>query len=508
MALGLMLFIFLIILILVSISPLSHWRLKDDEPLHTDDHKWPAFGYGSAAISLNCLFGAYSATLLLMGYACFAGVILGVVTGLFSLDSWIRRLDVRPGFQPMLYNLHIFESAAVDKLFWFLLIFCQLGLALSELLLLRHVFAIGLGFSQPHAIAATLFIACVAYYYCLIGGYHALFRTDALQYILIVLMGTVLLALLWRLSSSSIALPALREGVQENLYRPVLPDLFWRYPLLRYWFEALAGFALGIMPVICAPDAWKRILIVRRNEVLRREKEPYHDAPPTPKVKAPPTLARIGQSLRTAPLRLLLATAVPIGLITPLLLGFSREGIQDEWSFPVKTLLALSPDFLDGFIILGMTAAFMSTFDSAHLSATHVMLGQRIFPPSSLTSEIQRYRVLFGGLFAILVLVFLPAVDQLAHPYVLGATLVGPFALVSGLLMGTRLGKRKIKGDAIVYIIVLVLGLWVLLVLDYISTDGTAANPYLALPLVSISCCFFFLIFSCARILTRRGTTP
>jgi Na+/proline symporter len=492
MSIGLMLFIFLVVLILLSISPRDQWRLTPDDPLNVDELRWPAAGYGSASVSLDCLFGAYSAILLLVGYTCFISIALGVVSALFALNWWISKYDRRgegTQFQTILYNLQIFKSAALDRAFWMLVVFCQVGLAAAELVLLHNVFSIGLGFSGAHATAASLAISCVAYYYCLFGGYQAAFRTDALRYVFILLMGLVMLLLLWKDVPD---LGSFNNLLERAIAKSPAKKLMAEHPKLRTLFELLGGFALGVMPILAAPDAWKRVLIITKKRSSIHVKPTRHRY-----------LDRITSVLRMAPLRLLLAAALPLGLIMPLLLRFSDRGIQDNWSFPVREIFALSPPLADGFIILGMVAAFMSTFDGALLSATHVLLGQTAFPDWTGRSELARFRIMFGFAYAVVFLVQVAFISLLPNPYALGAILVAPFAIVAGILAGTSFGARKAK-DGIIYILALTILTWIVFTLRYLGAPSTAKDPYLAAPLVFFGCCVFFLIAGFSRILSAR----
>jgi hypothetical protein len=486
MSVGLMVFIFLVALLLISISPIKQWKLSPDNPLDEDRLRWAEAGYGSATVSLNCLFGASPAILLLIGFTCFAGIVLGVVGGLLIIQMWIDRYNYSkdpPGFQYLLFNLRPFESPAVNLAFSTLLVFCQAGLAVAEMVLLHHVFSVGLGFSQPHATVATWAAACVAYYYCLFGGYQALFRADLLQYIFIVAMGLVIIWLLWRETHSpTTILEAVRAAPNPTRI------LMARHPHLRRLFELLGGFALGTMPVLAAPDAWKRVLIVSRRTskaAPRRRKARLFAGP-------------IAMSLRSAPLRLLAAAAVPLVLILPLLTRVRGHGLKEHFSFPIRELFALAPPIGVGFILLGMIATFMSTFDGALLSATHILIGLGVLPNQAARGGLGRYRVIFGLLFACTFPLLIPLVAWLPNPYSPGALLVVPFAVVSGLLLGTSFGRRRAT-SAMIYVLCPALAFWVFLALQYLVSPASATDPYAAVPLVSFGCCAYFVVAATSR---------
>jgi Na+/proline symporter len=497
MGIGLMLFIFLVVLVLLSIAPLEHWRLAPDNPLDIDDLRWPEAGYGSASVSLNCLFGAYSAILLLVGFTCFAGIVIGVVSAVFVIQIWISNYTQRlhtdePRFQFILFNLSLFKSTVVDRAFWILVVFCQIGLAVSELVLLRHVFAVGLNFSAAHATVASLAIACVAYYYCLFGGYQALFRADVLQYLFIVAMGIVMIIILSHMSHAPRNVDSFVAAVRAASSPNKL--LMSRSPHLRTLLELLSGFALGAMPILAAPDAWKRVVTISRRK---------HEAS-LPAMSRSRLYASIESAFRMAPFRLLIAAALPLALIIPLLMRFSGRGLQENFSFPIRELFALAPTVGNGFILLGMISAFMSTFDGALLSATHVLLGLQALPEAAGRSGLARYRVLFGLGFAVAISLLVPLVLWLPNPYSAGAILVAPFAIVAGTLLGTSFGARR-AAASMIYLLSPVLVTWVFLTLNHLTDAASAKDPYGAVPLVAFGCCVFFLVAIFSRILSRAN---
>jgi Na+/proline symporter len=495
MGLGIALFAFLLGLLLVSISPLRSWRLDSNAPLDDDDLKWPAAGYGSAAVSLDALFSAHAATLLLVGKACFAGVVLGVITGLVLLNRWVSGAASARGFQSFLHGLRVFESVAADRLFWFLIVTCQLGLAVSELVLLHHVFSVGLGFPSPHAFTASISIACVAYYYCLIGGYSAVFKTDALQYVFVLGMAIVMFIMMWFAEPGAISATGLQAPPQV-VGLPLIP----RNPIpLRLGLELLVGFALGIMPVIVAPDAWKRVLIIAR-EV-------------TPGQTAKGELgegwvsrAWAGLKLRaqTAPVKLLFVTALPIALTTPLIARSAGSTPSESVAYPLQALFEACSPTAQVFLLLGMTAAFMSTFDSGHLSATHILMRYEQFKVTRPQSELGKFRVIFGMCFAIIIVLFFALVEQAPHPYIVGAFLLGPYAVAGGIITGTSLGSRRLRGAFIHYLVVILLSVWMLLFIGNISDVKASADPLSAAPLVLAGCALYFFVAASSRLCSAK----
>ena len=493
MTTGLALFAFLLTLILVSIGPIGDWRLSRSAPLDDDDLPWAAVGYGSAAVSLNCLFGAYAAALLLVGLACFAGVVAGVVAALFTINWRLAQVSPRTGFQTLLREMRFSDSLLVDHLLWLLLVFCQLGLALSELILLTHMLATGLQLPRHQAIVGALAVACVGYYYCLFGGYRAVFRTDLLQFILILLMG------------ASMLFVAIRLGIADGFDMSALRDLgrhsfLVDHPLLRTCLEWVAGLALGSMPVLAAPDAWKRVLIVRR----RASGTTANGSQAPPEMISARLRAWIKSLLANAPIKLTLAASLPLLLIAPLLLIIASAGKARDWTFPLETIFALSPDKLDPLIALGMVAAFLSTFDGALISAVHLLLLQRAFKSPLIDQELHRFRVLLGLAFSVVILLLVPLFSNLPNPYALGACLVSPFGLAAGILLGSGFGRRVLRGKAVAYFGTISLAAWTFFCVSLASDPGASENPYRTAPLVIIGCLVFLLSGSLSRIYSRR----
>jgi Na+/proline symporter len=395
MGFGLLLAIFLISLLLVATSSWSQWRLKPEAPLDVDEGlPLPWAGYGSSTVSLSALFGAYTATLLVVGFACFAGVATGVILGLLLTNLRLRKIsNPGAGFQSFLYSAQVFENEVMDRVFWLCLAFIQLGFATSELVLLRHVFHEGLRLPSPHSIAATLAIALVCYFYCLLAGYQAVFRVDVLQYIvLLVMCGAFLFLALFSQDVATLPAPLRGEataaikavrfgGGYLNLAAPV-----------RFALDFLVGLPLGMMPVIGAPDTWKRVFLLQ---------------------------SRRGAKLSS--LMLLIAAGLPVALSAPLFLKLA--GAFPGRMFPLQFLFSTSAPLAQGILLLGMTSAFMSTFDSAQISGVHLMLKIKPLLQLGEVSERQKYHTLMAGNFLLLTVlaVFLP--DRLPHPYAVGVFL-------------------------------------------------------------------------------------
>lgn len=472
MDLGLGLLLFMVVMLLVSIAPLNKWQLKKSSPLDDDELFWPAAGYGSASISLNALFGAYTAALVLVGTACFVGTVAGVLIALFVLNLKVPpRRASRPSFQSFLYGMTCFRSPVVNNLFLVLVAFSQAGLAVSEMVLLHHVFGSGLGLTYAQAFAASLLVACVAYYYCMIGGYKAVFRTDAVQYIFLILMAAIMFYLALEIDLESGA----RVATQAL---DVFPSILRENSGIRLMTEVGAGIALGAMPVLAAPDAWKRVFIVKSRD---------DDARPFVQ--------------RLAMVRLFMATAVPLGLVAPLAVDLARNPSVDPWSFPLTAIVASGQG--STLVVLGLVAAFMSTFDGATVSSVHVLMGLKTSLVSPSPHELARYRILLGALFLLISGTFWHVMRAVPNPYAVGGFLVGPFAVVAGVVLGTGLGTRRVTGELFPYLLATFAMGWLYLSFTYMTDPAAPRNPAAAAPLVLTGCAGFFFFGACSFLLSQ-----
>jgi Na+/proline symporter len=368
---------------------------------------------------------------------------------------------------------------------WLALVACQIGLAVSELVLLRQIFVEGMGFAEPQALTASLSVACVAYYYCLFGGYQAVFRTDALQFSFILLMGAYLFALLW--------VPEVRIENPADAVAPLISIPILGIPFVQRTLEFFAGVGLGMMPILAAPDAWKRMMIVARRFPKQTPKEKHKPAGSLSQ-RWSGRVRRLARTwVRSAPIRLLLATAVPVGLSTPILIKVGSGGPGDSWAFPLRQLFAMCDGVGEGLVLLGMISAFLSTFDGAQVSAIHVLMKQPRVKKVPLANGLQRYRVSLGVAFVLIVVLFLIAVSEAPNPYYLGAVLITPFGGVAGILLGARFGRRTLPSSPFVIMLSITFVFWSILAVLYLIDSKASVEPYRATPLVACGCCVFFL---------------
>ena len=470
MVFGLALAFFLISLVFLATSSWDQWQLDKDAPLDVDDLPLPWAGYGSSTVSLSALFGAYSATLLVLGPACFTGVVLGVLGGLLLTGRWISRLSqVTSKFQELLFSSTIFKDPRPDRIYWLLLSAAQFGLAISELVLLQQVFRRGLGFTQPYSIAATLAIALVCYFYCLLTGYQAVFRTDVLQYIVLLAVCVLLLLLPSSLNETSEQPLDARQSISAV---PFGPEYLALPTVLRGLLDLLVGISLGMMPILGAPDTWKRVLLLQQKHGTGK-----------------------------ASLILLAAAAAPLVIV---LLLFSHVASESAAGmFPLRFIFSTDSIFVRALLLFGMISAFMSTFDSANVSGVHILLKIKPLLPMKEHSERQRFHILLGCLFSILAFLFVAFSERLPHPYTVGIFLLGPVGIVVGLLTGTSLGIRRIAGSWPMSVAVASLVLWTGIFYYYWTLPDNDKNPATALAPVGIGASFYFLFWIFGRMASR-----
>lgn len=479
MTLGWQISAFLVFLFLIALSRQST-DLKSEAPLDDDRLLLPTLGYGSSTISLSGLFGAYTAALLLLGTAALIGILLGVVIGLLMLGRAMHtaassRKGKQASFQSHLYQIHVFGDSTLEIIFWLMLVIAQILFVLSELSLLHLVFTSGVGMTASQAIAAVLAVSLVCYLYCLMAGYKAVFRTDVFQYVMLVAMGAVLLYFFFRSNPGGIGLSELRpERFRRILEVTTTGSYYLSLPAsLRHLMELFLGVTLGAIPVLGAPDNWKRVFMLRQKKSLGRTFFP-----------------------------LLVAGAVPIALALPLLLSLAPESGPEL--FPIEVLLATRSRLLESVLLLGIIAAFTSTFDSATVSSAHLLLKLRIPIARSKQTELQRYQIILAGLFLIVSTAFYFGVREFTHAYVFGFGALGLTAVAVGIFTGTFAGTRTIQRPTVLLIaITLSLSFWGMIMSRYVINVEQYPTPVLAMIPVGVGA-MTFLLFSFLAFATSK----
>ena len=131
-------------------------------------------------------------------------------------------------------------------------------------LILRGVLIIAFAIPDLHATVTVMLIATIGYTYCLLGGYNAVFRTDIVQLVMIVVMCFVLIAQLMA-RGTDVTAPAVLAR-----FRGIHPG-FWFADALpgratSHAVDFAIGFPMGLMFLLASPDTWKRVFIVSKRD--------------------------------------------------------------------------------------------------------------------------------------------------------------------------------------------------------------------------------------------------
>jgi len=277
---------------------------------------------------------------------------------------------------------------------------------LADQVILRELSAIYLGVRPEHAALLASCLGVIAYFYVLFGGYVAVFRTDVLQFGFVVVMaGAILVMAPEHLSSGGWAISLLlRKGYWE------IPPVQSEELLFAYHFCVATVMGLGF--IIASPDAWKRVFLVADSKrKLKRRFAVFMFAGIAPFVLLVPLGAVSGR--------------LPDGIVDPAILW---NGVLASNTLFVATAL-------------GLIASFLSAFNSAILGAVHVSLIARRQPGSP--SETRDFHWLMSAYLVVVCLLF-GALSTQNNPYLLGNVLIGPFAVVAGILVGGR-GRPRLR---------------------------------------------------------------
>jgi hypothetical protein len=385
-------FFLILTLLYVSFFFRTH-PLDRERPLDTDDQlPFPAAGQASSIFSLSALFGAYLGMFVFLDPAVILGVVTGGVTSLV-LVRWAIRKSEKETFEGFLTWV-LFEKTDRGPTTIATLLFCvQLGFAVSELLILRDLLSSGFSLSPSHATAFATAVAVVAYFYCLMGGYGAVFRTDIVQFVFVVALCV------------SLSIHQMITGSETDTIAAACGSwsAFAGFPyLVRVPLFFTIGAAMGFSFLAASPDSWKRVFVVSR-----RKRHP-----------------------RRAFVILVAAGLAPFVLILPLVTSLAPDANGPLDFFEALPNLSQSPLLL-AIVLFGLVASFLSSFDSSLLSTVHIayLVSQR--PGLRAKVGIDAYYLaISGSFFAISFLFF--ALVGLGNAYFLANALLAPFALFGG----------------------------------------------------------------------------
>jgi Na+/proline symporter len=316
----------------------------------------------------------------------------------------------------------------------------QCAYATSELLILREISRALLGIRADHATLLTVATGLVGYFYVLFGGYLAVFRTDILQFALVTGMAIAL------------GIYAITAEFSSVLISGFWPRAgYWDLPLTgaavgvwRHGYQFAIGAVMGFGFLIASPDAWKRVFIVMR---LRRN-----------------TLPRflIFVCVGIMPFVMLLPVTIHIAPVP--------DGVVDARQV-FSGFTANDTLFVVG--ALGLIACFLSSFDSALLASVHVGLAVQRKQRRRVASEQARfYWLMTTALIAIFFL--FEGLSSVGNPYLLANLLLGPYAIVSGIMVGTGASPGRLPNNGVLWILVLAFVGWFIY---FISIVGLPRIP-------------------------------
>lgn len=395
-------------------------------PLDVDDGlPLPEAGQASTVFSLSGLFGAYFGIASVLGLPAVAGLAFGTVLALIAIRYWI--VSRRPErFEQFLFGLLQGKNRNA-VIYALLLCLVQCAFAASELLILREVAKTALGLKSEQATLVAIGVAIVGYFYILLGGYVALFRTDVLQFMMVVMMalvsGAFILLTYPNIAWSSRLLPR--------------PD-YWNVPLIGtgkgiYFYHFAIAAVMGFGCLAASPDTWKRVFQVTR----RKGQSSVRFL----------TFATVG----VVPYLILLPFVFAIGPIPD---GPLREGLI--------FLPSLSSNLVFVAASLGLVASFLSSFDGALLAAVHVgLMLQRKKSRAAAEKEISRFHwLMVAALFTVFFL--FKALYHSGNVYLLANFLMGFYALIGGLQLGTKGAVTRLPENGLLGIVIVGCAAWLI----------------------------------------------
>jgi hypothetical protein len=383
----------------------------------------PEVGQASTVFSLTALFGAYLGIYLFLGVPAFAGLACGTVVGLFVVRGWILRHGAQT-FEDFLSSLLTGNSGNAG-VFALTVSAAQCAYAASELLILRELARVSLGIRSDYATVVAIAVVIIGYFYVLFGGYAAVFRTDVVQFSLIAVMGVF-----YGMHSIGGNLPVhWSSGIWP---RPG----YWELPLIgtavgkvKYLYHFLLGTIMGLGLLAAAPDAWKRVFIVTR---FRKR-----------------TLLRF--------LVFIVVGIAPFVILLPVAASASHipDGVIDIGKMFTGLI---THNLLFTSLALGLIASFLSAFDSAVLASVHMgLMNWRRQRPAEIESI--RFHWLMATALLVVFLLFSGLVSS-HNPYLLGNVLLGPYAIIAAVQVGTRAMPSRLPKNSLLGIILSAFAIW------------------------------------------------
>lgn len=458
---GLVVALFLVTSLFLVLRSVRTRPMRKDKPLDVDEGlPLPELCQSSTVFSLTALFGAYFGIALALGLPALIGLAFGTVLGLFLVGHWIKKSG-HERFEGFLGDL-LKGDERNAVVYAFVISFVQCAYATSELLILRELAKVALGLKSEQATLLAIGVALMGYFFVLLGGYLALFRTDVMQLGLVTLMAvTSGVFLLFHWPAGWTARLLARPGFWQL---PLLGSSRWLYV---YHFGIAAVMGLGFM--LASPDTWKRVF-----QVLKKWTKPSSRAI---------TFVAVG----TLPYIVLLPFAIAISTMPerPVKKGFMvSSSLSGNWVFVAAAL--------------GLIASFLSSFDSALLASVHVQLmlrRKKDRKDSEKKNEERRFHWIMVAALLTIWLLFAGGV-RFSNPWLLGNVLMGAYATIAGVQIGTRGDISRLPGNSLHWIFAISIAGWLL----YFSSKlGMLKTPTIySVNTVPLGVLFFFVaVFLC-----------
>lgn len=412
----------LIAVVLIASLLLVHFSMRAQplplrRPLNVDHGlPLPEAGQASTVFSLTALFGAYFGIYLLLGLPALAGLAFGTALGLLLIRRWIA------GHKGLTFEAFLSRILRGDvgnvTVFGLTLCGIQCAYATSELLILREIARVSLGLRSDHATLLAVGLAVIGYFYVLFGGYMAVFRTDVLQFVLVAAMAVAL------------GVASFLHGMPAGWTDKLLPRAgYWTLPiqqprLFLYVYHFIVATVMGLGFLAVSPDAWKRVFIVTKLRPEGRRR------------------FFIFLTVGTVPFLVLLLLGIPT---SPMPDGEVNAGQMFSAMLRGDTLFVAAA--------LGLIGSFLSSFDSALLAA--VQVGLILQRQNARTSfETPRFHWLMVTTLVTVFFLF-SALNSFNNPYILANVLLGAYAVVAGVEIGTGGVLEYLPKNSLMWILVI-----------------------------------------------------
>ena len=391
--------------------------------LLNDDLPFIAAGHGSSIFSLTALFGCYFAIMYLIGIYALIGLAVGSIAGLIMIQKNIKKAQDNT-FHSFLKSVFKTEEKA-GLVFLSLVSITQVFFAISELLIMKEILQLGLGVDPKYSTYFTVGLGLIAYLYCLQNGYLAIYKTDLLQYIAIILMCSIFL----------VAPFFIKISFQKGINFGGEAKHLWTWghavsPLIRIPLDFVVGLCMGTGYILASPNTWKRIFITTKT------------------------------GNKNSFWILVIAGLVPFILISPTLFTSGNASNIDS---PIKFLVSIysfTNPFIISILLLGFVSSFLSSFGSALISSVHLISVKYLADGNSEEHERTIFNFRLGLTFLVINICFCLCLYFFKNPYFLGNLLLGPFAIISAILIGTNGFKNRLSTEVLMFITVGALLIW------------------------------------------------